>query len=156
MGVFWNDPFHDFAKCVHRSPGRWDLASLKQELGKPGQPSSHMNQISKTCKSKYMRWDLATCEPAQLIWTGPKSIVWEYFKIDEKDKSKHWDWNTAKITQFRFVLELPNSNLWRIQTSEKTCLIFYMWEEITKTNQKSHLQLLYIPSKTGELSRVKL
>jgi hypothetical protein len=22
MDVFWNDPFHDFAKCVHMSPGR--------------------------------------------------------------------------------------------------------------------------------------
>jgi hypothetical protein len=30
------------------SPGRRDLVSLKPEPGKPGQPGSHVNQISKT------------------------------------------------------------------------------------------------------------
>ena len=39
------------AKCVHMSLGRRDLASLKREPGKPGQPGSHVNQISKTYKN---------------------------------------------------------------------------------------------------------
>jgi hypothetical protein len=64
------------------------------------------------------------------------------------------DWNPAKITPVRFVLEPPNSNLWQIQTSEKTCLKFYMWEEITRPTWKVICNC-YIPSKTGKLSWVK-
>ena len=37
--------------CVYMSLGRQDLASLKWYPGKPGQPGSHVNQISQTYKN---------------------------------------------------------------------------------------------------------